>query len=355
MKPRWPKRTILPKPRASAIDVEAGAPRVSVVIPTYNRAALLPRAMRSVLAQTFRDLELIVVDDASADGSADLVERCNDPRARVVRLTKNGGVSRALNEGIAVARGEWVAFLGDDDEWLPELLGRLTARVDAGGGAFSLVYSNARVEPAAAAPERAPHLPEGDVLDDLLNGTMQLYTSACIVRRTVLLEFGGFDEAIRQGEDWDLWLRMASVSHRFAVVPEPLAVIHRRHGLSQLTDDRVLRALSFQRGGRRWGSLARKRLGVEYYRRRRRWRSRQIARSHRKLVKRLMRAGSRAEAWRYARRMAPALPWGASFVAQALLVTAFGRWPYRVRRAFKALGRRGNAAGDATASVEAKK
>ena len=344
MRARRPSRTILVKPRVGAgeIDVDAAAPRVSVVIPTYNRAALLPRAMRSVLGQTFADIELIIVDDASQDGSADVAERESDPRVRVVRLARNGGVSRALNEGIAVARGELVGFLGDDDEWLPELLERLLARLGDDGDIFSLVYSKVRREPRpdADGTRQAPPLPEKVVLDNLLFGNIKLAHSACLVRRNVLLEFGGFDETLRQGVDWDLWLRMAAASHQFAAVQEPLAVIHVEHGLPRIQENMALRAVTFQRHGRRWGRLARERLGAETYRRRRRWTSRRLSREHSKIVKQLRRTGSRAEAWRYARQMLRALPWGATYVANALLVAAFGPWPYRLRRVAKAFARR---------------
>lgn len=344
MKVRRPSRTILIGPRigGGGINADVAAPRVSVVIPTYNRADLLPRAMRSVLGQTFADIELIVVDDASQDGSADVAEREIDPRVRVVRLARNGGVSRALNEGIAVARGEVVGFLGDDDEWLPELLERLLARLDDDGDVFSLVYSNVRREPPldADATRRAPPLPEGVLLDNLLFGNIKLAHSACLVRRKVLLEFGGFDETIRQGVDSDLWLRMASASRHFGAVQEQLAVIHVGHGLPRLTQDIALRAVTFQRHERRWGRLARERLGAETYRRRRRWVSRRLSREHGKFVKQLRRTGSRAKAWRYARQMLRALPWGAAYMAQALLVAAFGPWPYRLRRVVKAFARR---------------
>jgi len=339
MSVRWPRRTILPKPRPDTSAVDPAAPRIGVVIPTYNRATLLPRAMRSVLAQTFADLELIVVDDASADGSADVAERCEDPRVRVTRLATNGGVSHALNQGIAATRGEFVTFLGDDDEWLPELMERLVARLDGDGGSvFSVAYSDARVVPASEDGDR-PHLPEGDILNDLLLGTIQIFASACLVRRSALLEFGGYDETFRQGGDRDLWMRMAAASHRFAAVREPLAVVHREHGLGHILGDPVVRAVAAERHHRRWGRLARQRMGDEYTRRRR-WQSQRKRREQRKIVKRLVRAGSRTEAWRYARRMAPTLPWGTPYVAQALSVAALGPWPYRLRRAAKALRKR---------------
>ena len=101
----------------------AASPQVSVVIPTYNRAHILGRAIDSVLQQTHRDLELIIVDDGSSDGTAALVRGIEDPRVRYVHQ-QNRGVSAARNRGIAEARAEWLAFLDSDDEWLPQKLER---------------------------------------------------------------------------------------------------------------------------------------------------------------------------------------------------------------------------------------
>lgn len=95
------------------------APQVSVVIPTYNRAGVLGRAITSVLSQTFPDLECIVVDDGSTDQTVVLVERFQDPRLRLLRLPVNKGGGHARNVGIQAARGELLAFLDNDDEWLP--------------------------------------------------------------------------------------------------------------------------------------------------------------------------------------------------------------------------------------------
>src|SRR5438105_1920243 len=97
-------------------------PVVSVVLPTYNLAQLLPRAMQSVLDQSFRELELIVVDDGSTDATVDVVQAFQDPRVRLVRLPENRGVGPARNAGIAVARAPYIAFQDHDDLWLPEKL-----------------------------------------------------------------------------------------------------------------------------------------------------------------------------------------------------------------------------------------
>jgi glycosyltransferase involved in cell wall biosynthesis len=99
------------------------SPRVSVIIPTHNRPDRLPRAVASVLNQTFRDVEIVIVDDASADDAAEVVAR-QDPRIRYVRHGSPKGACGARNTGIRLARGEFVGFLDDDDEWLPEKLQR---------------------------------------------------------------------------------------------------------------------------------------------------------------------------------------------------------------------------------------
>src|SRR5262245_46065882 len=96
--------------------------RVSVVIPTYNRATLVVRAVRSVLSQTFPDLEVLVVDDASSEDVFDAVMRFGDPRVRYWRHAVNRGVAAARNTAMAHASGEFIAFLDDDDEWLPDKL-----------------------------------------------------------------------------------------------------------------------------------------------------------------------------------------------------------------------------------------
>ena len=113
--------------RSPRTDRSEDAPTVSVIIPTYNRAHLLPRALESVLAQTFEDLEVLVVDDGSTDGTEAVVTGYDD-RVRYLRQPQNAGVSAARNRGLREARGEFVAFLDSDDEWFPEKLARQVER-----------------------------------------------------------------------------------------------------------------------------------------------------------------------------------------------------------------------------------
>ena len=115
-------------------------PRVSVVIPTHNRAEWLPRAVASVLAQTWTDFELLIVDDHSTDETPALIARFADRRIRSFRHERNMGQSKALNTGIEHARGEYVAFLDDDDEWLPGKLAAQVALLDAAPPEVGLVY-----------------------------------------------------------------------------------------------------------------------------------------------------------------------------------------------------------------------
>ena len=99
-------------------------PKVSVIVPTHNRADLLPRAIDSVLAQTYGSYEILIVDDCSSDDTQDVIAGFSDPRIRSFRHDRNRGQSAAVNTGIAHARGGYVGFLDDDDEWLPNEAGR---------------------------------------------------------------------------------------------------------------------------------------------------------------------------------------------------------------------------------------
>ena len=111
-----------------------------MIIPTHNRADLLPRAARSVLGQTYDDYEIIIVDDCSTDGTSETVLSWGDNRIRYIRHTENRRQSASLNTGIDAARGEYVAFLDDDDEWMPDKLELQVAELESGGAEVGLVY-----------------------------------------------------------------------------------------------------------------------------------------------------------------------------------------------------------------------
>lgn len=205
---------------------------VSVVIPVYNRADLLPRSIESVLAQTCPARETIVVDDGSGDGSADVASRY-DGAVRVIRQ-QNQGVAAARNAGIRAASGEWVAFLDADDALLPQAIASnlacATAHPEAG-----VIYGDAVVVDPEGRTEslfldgKPPA--EGWVFDRLLNSGF-INCSAVMVRRHALLEAGLFRAGMRHAEDYELWLRLARRCE-FARVPGPIAIYYRQpSGLS---------------------------------------------------------------------------------------------------------------------------
>jgi glycosyltransferase involved in cell wall biosynthesis len=318
-------------------DASAG-PRVSVVIPTYNRAHMLGRAIRSVLAQTLRDLELIVVDDGSTDDTARVVAATADPRVRSMRLERNGGLSRARNAGVAASRAAWVAFLDDDDEWLPARLERQLAGAGGGPEATVLYCQYRRTDDVtghhAVSPRQGHH---GDVLDRLLGG-WNFPPSVVVIDRAALLAVGGFRERVEGREDYELWLRMAGAGHRFAGVLEALVVKH-QHDEVQLSADSAGRQRSLELFDAEWGGHVRRRLGARGYRRWKRYLHRQVQFARFMRVRRAVAARDRATAVWWCWEMRRSLPWSARYVLQGLGMVVAGP------RAYGALARRWNTLG----------
>jgi glycosyltransferase involved in cell wall biosynthesis len=239
---------------------------ISVVIPTHNRAHLVRRAVASALAQTFADLEVIVVDDGSTDGTGALLASLTDPRVRALRLPRRTGAARARNAGVAAARGEWIAFLDSDDEWTADKLARQAA-LAGGDGAPSVVTCICAVRRG----DDVRHTPAPDdlVADDMFTHLLRWNrrpptTSAYLVARRALLEVGGFDERLPSAQDIDLWLRLAQARHAFAAVAAPLVVKHEHDG-PQISRDAVAVLRGFLAMERRWGAPMRARLGAERY------------------------------------------------------------------------------------------
>ena len=209
-------------------------PLVSTVIPTFNRRALIERAVDSALAQSYGRQEIIVVDDGSTDGTAELLERRYGGRVRCVARA-NGGVSKARNTGMALARGELIALLDSDDEWDPTKLEKqvrfLQSRPD-----FGMVLTDVRrVDRQRRTIDvfhRRDVIPaDGDVLLDVLRNPALVPASA-MFRRDVFERLGGFDESLRTAEDLDFHLR-AAAAFKIGVIEECLTIAMRGHdGLS---------------------------------------------------------------------------------------------------------------------------
>ena len=204
-------------------------PRVSVVMPVYNGATFVSRAIESVLHQTMPDFELIVVDDGSTDDTRGVVTAITDKRLRYIHQ-QNKGPSVARNNGIRAATAEWIAFLDSDDYWLPNKLEAQLARArdvpDAG-----LIYCGATYrDPSGGFIAELPAVVEGAVVPDLiLDNCISGGTSSAAIRRDVFDAIGLFDESMSCCEDWDLWLRAANAT-RVAKVVEPLVGVVNRPG-----------------------------------------------------------------------------------------------------------------------------
>jgi GT2 family glycosyltransferase len=198
-------------------------PLVSVIIPTYNYGRFVSEAINSVLAQTFQDFEIIVVDGGSTDDTRSIVEAMGRQVQYIYQ--ENLGPIVARNTGIRTARGRYIAFLDADDLWLPHKLERqveLMNRHPEVGLVYSTIYQFESKSGAIVGEYPVADCRAGHVLRDLYLHCF-VPSPTPLVRKSVLDDVGLFDEEIRYGsEDWDLWLRIAA-RYQFAFVPEPLA------------------------------------------------------------------------------------------------------------------------------------
>lgn len=186
-------------------------PRVSVILPTKNRVATLSSAIQSALGQTFADLELIVVNDGSTDGTSQELERiaARDLRVRVVRNETSVGFPAALNQGIREARGEWIARIDDDDVWTdPEKLQEQMAFLDAHPGCVLLGTSFEAVRADGSVGYRIiPPVEDQDIRRSLLSNN-PFGHSTVVFSHAAASRAGGYDETLPYTEDYDLWCRL---------------------------------------------------------------------------------------------------------------------------------------------------
>lgn len=207
--------------------------KVSVILPTYNRARLLPRAIHSVLAQSYDDLELIIVDDGSEDDTADVVGNIRDSRVRYMRLARNQGISAARNRGLQKASGEYLAFQDSDDEWDPQKLEKQIRSLEAHPDR-EIVYCDMYRHRANGSVLyfRSPSIQMGRLINPE-TGYWQSYMLAMqpTLLRRECLQGETFDERLSLFEDLDLFLRLAR-RRRFVHLQEPLVHYYQTYGLT---------------------------------------------------------------------------------------------------------------------------
>jgi glycosyltransferase involved in cell wall biosynthesis len=204
-------------------------PLITVVIPLYNGAAFIERTLGSVMAQTYQNLEILVVDDGSTDHSPQLVQGLSRQDDRIKLITQpNGGVAAARNLGIGLARGEWLGFVDADDIWDPTFMQKVIDRAVLLSDSVGVIYGWAQNIDDRDQVIPGVHVAyiTGNVYGTLLCHNFLGNASATVIRRSCFERVGGYDSGLRsaqaQGcEDWDLYLRLAEY-YDYAVIPELL-------------------------------------------------------------------------------------------------------------------------------------
>lgn len=211
---------------------------ISVIIPLYNKEAGIATALRSVLAQTYQDIEVVVVDDGSTDNGATIVEQHSDPRIRLIRQA-NAGVSAARNRGIKEAKGKYVSFLDADDEWMPGFLAEIRALQEA--------YPECRAQATAYVNnfqgnkkniilKKIPFKEQCGILTNYFEVASCSHPPVCsisvCIERKLLQEIGGFPIGIKSGEDLLTWARVA-INTDFAYSCKALAIYNMGEGYNK--------------------------------------------------------------------------------------------------------------------------
>jgi glycosyltransferase involved in cell wall biosynthesis len=242
-------------------------PKVSVIIPTYNRAECLRSAIESALRQTFTDFEIIVSDDKSTDHTREVVKSFKDRRITYILNDGNKGPSATRNTAILASDGDYIAFLDDDDEWLPDKLKRQVNLMEKSPPDICGVYTNRLM-----IDKLSGKIISADPGTDKLKGNLlyqlaiksPIHTSTVLIRKRCLNEVGLFDETISYMEDRDLWIRL-SMNWDFEYIQEPMtkAYYHGRrhlsHNLQGQTEGRekLLERYQdlFKKNRKNWGAL----------------------------------------------------------------------------------------------------
>lgn len=211
------------------------APFVSVVVPAYKTLGTIAETIDSILAQTYKSYEIIVVDDGSPDNVADFVFNNYGSAIKLIRQT-NAGLAAARNTGIAAAKGRFVAFLDSDDVWLPQKLARQIESIEQhpdGAVFYTNCYFWENGKRTAQWIDQHQQK-NGAIANDLINRRVMIPVLSTIVKREALQAVGGFDARLRQVEDYDLWLRLSTAGYTFYGLREPLALYRiNPKGLSQ--------------------------------------------------------------------------------------------------------------------------
>ena len=203
---------------------------ISVILPTFNRSNMIVRSICSVLNQTYKDFELIIVDDGSTDCTQDMVSRIKDSRIRYIRHEKNKGAAAARNTGIKAAQCDLIAFQDSDDEWVPEKLEKQIKAILALPDDFGVMYSAfwRLGKQKIYIPPKNISMKEGWIYKQLLYGNI-IGMPVSLIKKECFDVVGGFSENLRALEDWELFLRISKF-FKFKYIDEPLVLSYETEG-----------------------------------------------------------------------------------------------------------------------------
>jgi len=209
------------------------APLISIVIPTYNRADLIPKAIQSVLDQTYQNWELIIVDNYSDDGTKEVIDSFRDPRISMLLIPRTGSVAASRNLGVLHSKGEWIAFLDSDDWWFPAKLSSVCEVIQNNP---DLIYHDLQI--VSGSDDAKPHgktksrkLKDPIFLDLLINGN-DIALSSVTVRKSIFIKVNGMNESptFFAIEDYETWLRIAQIASLFIHIPRALGAYRLHDG-----------------------------------------------------------------------------------------------------------------------------
>ena len=199
--------------------------RVSIVMPTYNRGYCLAETIQSVLSQTYRAWELLVIDNMSRDNTKELVEAFGDARIKLRQVQNNGVIAVSRNCGIRAATGELVSFMDSDDPWLPEKL-EISVRLLETGMDFVYhdLYLTDGKQRSKKRTTKVSRRLKSPVLDDLITNGNGINTSSVVTKTELVRRVNGFSESreLIGIEDYDLWVRLAAVTDKFGLISSPM-------------------------------------------------------------------------------------------------------------------------------------
>ena len=240
-------------------------PIVSIIIPTYNRADLISRSVKSVLNQTFKNFEIIIVDDGSTDDTENVVKSFDDLRIKYIKCEKNKGACVARNIGIKIAKGKCIAFQDSDDEWLPEKL-KKQMNIFKTLPQENIVYTGfwrIKDNKKTYIPLGRVRQKEGNIYKELLKGNF-ISTQTILAKKECFKKAGMFDENLPRFQDWDLVLRLAKY-YNFKFIDEPLALCYFTSKSISTDSNALLKAFKIIEG-KYFKNLSNKLLAKHYFR-----------------------------------------------------------------------------------------